>query len=150
MTGEKKSLTKEQWENMECVLGGQFGCVRLSIDGYEVSLSREVIKKNTLGIVVYVGGIARGAWFSVDDDGSPKYEEARRFWRKSGTALYTAKKKAELIKAFGKKKATETFELDKKIYVCTPHWASFSSLKRHLIKNNHNIEISKEAGDSDS
>lgn len=137
---QRKLPTKEQWETIQAVFSGLYGAIELQIDGYKVQLQRRLISVNTLATRCYVNEHYKGKWSTENQDGTWD-EEARRFYQLTSKSLNSTKNKKELIKIFGIRKARKDFGLDKKFYFRPPYWNSFSSFKRHVLKENYDIEL---------
>lgn len=128
-------MTKEQWKEAENALKSLFNYVKLKIDGYEVSLHLERIDTYKNGITVYINGKFDGNWLFQE------CEERRRFCRKIEKSMVTSKQKAE-FKKLPKKLQKEYQEFyNRKYEYYNFYWTSFNTLKRHLIKENENIEL---------
>lgn len=146
MTEERKVLTKEEWEYFLTSLSGIYGRVELLVDGFKVNVQRQLVKKNSLANVVYVNGKIKGEWYAhhkLSEKNPIVPEETRRFFRQTVRAFHSAKRIAEHEKAFGKRFTKKHVYYDK-LVLYTPLWSSATTLKRHLLKHNHNIEIVKE------
>lgn len=131
-----------QWNGIENTLDNVlFQEVRLLIDGYRVAARKVVTGKNQLGILIYVNGEIRGEWVTAADDGEP-VEVARRFWREKRRSLYPPKKRAQLVKAYGKRRVRQYFpDIDKVLRIWLPEWKSARALRRHLVKHNDDIRV---------
>lgn len=125
--------TKEQWALIEERLNRQFARVELEVDGYKLTLTTCLVKRQ-LWILPYVNGEFKGIWMTQGT------EEARRFMRLRSRAMYSPKRKRALEKAVGKKHAREMGS-EKKLESYTWEWPSFGPLKRHLIKNSERIKL---------
>lgn len=131
MDNDAKSLTKQQWVEVEKCATSLFGKqVDLLIDGFKVSLEMEPKDRYHNVIMVYINDIIDGKKLMED------CEERRRFWCPHTRSLIPVKpekgwKKAEWEAL--RKKHSYTYYL--------PWWTSFNALRRHLIKNNQSIEI---------
>lgn len=130
-------MTKEEWDKVQAQIeksvGGQ---AKLKIDGYEVNLYLipESTYKNQ--IAVYVNGYIKMEWCvakTAEAEAIRKrfYSEHKKCCLKKPCRRLTKNEQAAFEKA--KKECTYSYYL--------PYWSSFSSLKRHLIKNNNSIEI---------
>lgn len=128
-------ITKDQWTALEQELSSVFGRVELAVDGHAVTL--EVQKhKMRLVIAVFVGGWMRGEWLSK------KTEEATRFCRPVQFSLFSPSRKKSIASGFSKTAIKKHFpDFDKKCVYYSSCWLSFSSMKRHLIKNNTLISV---------
>ena len=130
-------ITKDQWGEIETHLSYAFGCAKLTCDGYEVTL--QVVSVNTLqyGIMVYVNGLFNGKWLIED------CEERRRFLRPTQRFLWSAKERVAMLKIYGGKRAQkkDVERINRKITWYSSHWTSVKSLRRHLEKNNRELEV---------
>lgn len=131
-------LTKEQWDEIEKQLSGTFGYVKLMVDGYNVSLSIEPIKKLRLAICIYVNGFIN---FKGDEE---HLEIQRRFWSVRKRFVYSAK-----YRKYAKRQSRATRKMlgsdeNQTIEQHLPWFNSFKTLKAHLIKNNESIELIEE------
>lgn len=128
-------MTKEEWSKVEKALQSLYTQVVLNIDGYKINLHLERMNTFKNVITVYVNGEFKGKWLLEE------CEERRRFFRKREKSLISAKDRKALNKL--PKKERKEFEEDYggKYSWYEPWWTSFSSLKRHLIKENESIEL---------
>jgi hypothetical protein len=130
-------ITKEQWQQIETELSHSFGRARLTCDGFDVAL--EVTRIDTLkyGILVFVNGVSKGRWIIED------CEERRRFLRPVQRFIYTAKMRADLIKILGGRRArkAEVERINEKMTFYFSYWTSVTALRRHLEKNNQQVEL---------
>lgn len=139
----EKTLTKEEWAQVEKTLSGIYGRVELLVDDLKVLLSREQVSKNTLGIVVFIEGRVNGAWFGATNDcpEQPYTYPKHRY-------VYTAKSRAEqkkIIQKFGKKQSAgigiTIDKIDKKITLWQPMFPSAKAVRRHYEKTFNSIEL---------
>jgi hypothetical protein len=142
----RKVPTKEEWDFVDKQLSGTFGDVAMLVDGYDVVLCRRLISKNVLSNVVYIDKTIKAEWLihhKLSEKKPVVHEVARRFYRKKITSVHktTDIKRAE--RDLGKRLAKK-WGYHEKFVSYSAHWPSVASLKRHLLKNNHNIEIVKE------
>jgi hypothetical protein len=129
-------ITKEQWAEVGQKLSNTYGSAELIVDGYNLTL--QVIKVRGLKheIVIYVDGHIKGEWITKN------CEERRRFMRPKHTNLWSAKKKASMTKGLSKAAVKVCYPfLDEKFTSYSSFWPSFTSLKRHLLKNNSSISL---------
>lgn len=146
-TGKRQVPTKEQWELIIQNLSGLFGSVNLLADGYKLTVRRTLTGKNTLGSVVFVNGEVKGLWMvshKLSEKNPAVPEEARRFYQPRARSMWSQKQRRNAEKAFGKKCAREHGYYEKILFY-SPCWQSATALKRHLLKNNTNITLIKEA-----
>ncbi|WP_299001747.1 hypothetical protein [uncultured Shewanella sp.] len=125
------AITVEQWQQIEKEMSGVFGRVEFLLNGTKINLEKQFIAENRLGILVFINGSINHGLCYAD----PLDPIAQQVWRKRSKALYSAKKKAELLKGFGKRRAKEWFpNIDKKREWLEPYFPQFGSLKRQYSK----------------
>ncbi len=131
-------MTKEDWDKVQENLNYLYSTVILAIDGYNVTLQLEPVSAMKNHIAIYIDNKVKGEWLTEE------CEERRRFMCKHTKNLFT---KSKLIngKKVSKREMKHIEEMLKdpknKYDVYLPWWTNFNSLKKHLIKNNENIEI---------
>ncbi len=135
VTAAPSKLTPEQWKRIEDALGFAYGSAELEVDGYRLLLRVAHVGPLKLKITPFVNGWMRGEWLGKE------CEERRRFFRPVVLRLFSHADKAKWIKACGKKRAYEMFELDKTRTYWFFAWPSFGPLKRHLVKHNASIRL---------
>ena len=125
-------MNKEEWNDVENKLQSFFDMAKLRCDGYEVTLRLERLNQYKNAIMVYVNGVFKGEWLNGES------EEAKRFYNKVTKTLSNSRSKAfkKLPKKLQKELKTE---YSYSYYL--PYWTSFSSLKRHFIRENKSIEL---------
>lgn len=128
-------LTKEQKAFIFKQLNSLFKTVYLMCDGYEITLKIERYKMK-LVIGIYVNGSIKGDWF-IDSKNHPE----SKFLAIRHKSHYSAKNKAEIIKAFGKREANKRFDLDKKYEYRLPYFNTAQVALNHLIKVSESIEL---------
>ncbi len=127
-------MTADDWKQVEEKLSGVFGSVNLKIDGYNITIQRSLISKNTLANMVYVNGEFQGKWLGED------CEERRRFCCSNSRCFTSKKTIAKYARVFGKK--SEIYKNAITVYTYyMPSWNSFKRMKSHFIKNNKSIEL---------
>lgn len=127
--------TAEQWKLAERELESIFGTVELQCDSYRLALRVACVSVRKFTITFYVDGWMKGEWITKD------CEERRRFFRPVIKAVFPPKFIRAMAKCMGKKKAEA--EYSKKLTHYEPWWDSFGALKRHLLKNNQLVTITK-------
>ena len=134
-------LTKEQWQHVEQTLSGTYGVVDLMVDGKKVTFQRGLVDENRLGIMTYVNGQFKGAWYSIDSE----HDEARYLCKKSKFAR-TKKQRDELKK--WRKGLLKKMEInpDEKIEYRTPVWPSVTAIRRYYQKTFTSIELIEAIG----
>lgn len=133
-------MTSEEWKKVEERLKSLHDIVKLKCDEYEVSLALGRVSQFKNEILVYIGGVFKGAWLSIE------CEERRRFLREVSKSTYSRKQKEHFKKLSKKTQKEIGIDINRTYSYYMPTWTSFNALKRHLIKNNANIElINKEA-----
>jgi len=130
-------LTTQDWKEVKENPKLFYSNVRLKCDGYEVTLVLGRIAQFENAILVYVNGEMRGKWLTED------CQERRRFMQPVKKSLYSQKQKAAMKKMSKKFRTKYDIDPDKAYTYYRPHWKSFNSLKRHLIKHNESIELVK-------
>ncbi|AXV78906.1 MULTISPECIES: hypothetical protein [Ralstonia solanacearum species complex] len=130
------TLTREQIIAIDYELSRPYGMARLECDGYRVDVHVERAKGLSYILMVYVNGGWHPAWTKGE------CEEAKRFMRPVSRSLFTAKRKADLTKAFGKRGVKQAFpDLDKKITQYMPTWSSAKPMLRHFLKTCSDISL---------
>lgn len=131
------AISKDQWQKIEQELSHAFGSVKLKCDGYVVALHVSQIDALQYGIAVFVNGYSRGKWLIED------CEERRRFLRPIERFLYNAKERAEFLKIWGGKRApkAKVEHFNRKFTTYSTYWTSVKSLRRHIEKNNQDLEV---------
>ena len=126
-------MNEKEWKEIEIKLQLQYNPVHIVCDGHKVTLvlERTTVYKNH--IAVYIDKKMKLSWLTEDCD------IRRRFTCPRTKAVIVGKRKKELTKGLGKKDLAEFDKRNKYTYF-TPYWTAFSSLKKHLIKNNKSIE----------
>jgi len=134
------SLTKDQWNQVRAELdcAGSYGKCVLMINEVRITLMREFISKNKVSIVVYRDGYIslKGCW-PKDAEHTP---ELVSVYRKRSKAAYAEKKKAELIKVFGKREARKVFDIDRVSVWYEPWFPTYGALERQY-KKLENVEL---------
>lgn len=134
-------MTKEEWKDVEGDLRGAYGAVKLTIDGFDISLQRQ-IDNNHIVTTIYVDGSIK-----VINLGGEETEINRRFYRPSTRYLRKMKpgenreKEIRKLKRLGLGKYADIYQ--KRVTMFWPWWNNFNSMKKHLIKNNESIEFAK-------
>lgn len=138
MSTEPKSLTSEQWTRIEMLLRELYMRVRLVIDGYAIDLMlvRDGVYRNV--VLVTINGEIGGKWLFEDCD------ERRSFMQRTKRHVISGTKRAEFIRAVGKRYAKKSAML-KPYDSFNSGWKSFRALKKHLVANNQSIELLEDA-----
>lgn len=131
------AITKEQWQKIEQELSFAYGSAKLKCDGYDVGLYVTLIDTLQYGILVYVNGQFQGKWLMED------CEERRRFLRPVERFLYNAKEREQFLKIWGGKRApkSKVEQYNRKFTTYCNYWMSVKSLRRHIEKNNKEVEL---------
>lgn len=130
-------LSKEQKAFILKTLNSQFQMIYLMCDGYEVSLKLERVQNLKLAIGIYVNGWMKGGWLL-----NPKEHAESRFFPNRTKSIYSPKKKEEIIKVFGKRRAYKEFpNLDGKIQMKSTHFSTAQSAINHLSKVSESIVL---------
>ena len=127
------------WAIAESQLKTPFGYARFRIDGYQITVRRQLDSKDHLDFVVYVNGEIQGKWFL-----NSEYEHLMKFYRRSERPLFTKKTIESLLKGYTKKELQDKIErlgLDKTITRYFPSFGRFAALKKSFIANNQSIEL---------
>ena len=133
-------MTKDEWELVRGKLSVSFGLVDLIVDGYLLHLKVQQTGPLKYEILPYVNGKFEGRWITQ------KTDECIRFMCPKTVSLYSRADKARITKGLTKRQVKDFFpDLDKTGTYYQWGWASFTSLKRHLLANNKSIELKKEA-----
>lgn len=125
------SISKEQWEQIERDLTG-FTRIEFISGDLKVSVSRKRVSENKLGLVVYLNGEIDLGLISVKE--SEHNDDIKKFWRRRSRAVYSAADKARIIKAFGKREAKKSFNLDRASIWYEPVFPTTKALIRQFKK----------------
>lgn len=126
-------MTKEEWKKVADWWGTGLGCVKMEIDGHEISLYNAISKSRMIVCVeIYVDGYIKTECSKAGN------EIGDRFWMRVKKPLYSPKRLKELIKAFGKRSKEAK---QKYIEYNYPSWRSFSAFKRHISEKNKEIRL---------
>jgi len=125
-------MTGQDWKKVEDALSSPYGQAKLLVDGYEVRLEVDRLKGLQFAIWVWVDGWIKTEWATADS------EIGRRFYRPAQSYAFSADMRKALNAVPKKHRPADPGE---KITSYMPHWLSFGPLKRHLLKNNQNIEL---------
>lgn len=129
-------LTKEQKAFVLKQLESPLNSVDLQCDGFKITL-RLVRHNLRLVVCIWINDWFKGEWCNVD----AKHPETKYLPSKS-KAFFSPKRKAEIIKAFGKRKAKQLFPmLDEKVEYRINSFSSPKTALAHLIKVSENIEL---------
>ena len=138
-------MTKDEWQRVEKALSGYTGKVTLLVEGREIFFGRGLVKKNTIGIVVFIDKEAKKEWGGLKND-----HPEQRFYYPKEFFFYTAKSR-EVIKKMSprelKRCKISKGEANKKEIHFTPMWPSVSAIKRHYSKNFPTAELIAATGD---
>jgi hypothetical protein len=119
---------------MERCGSGFFGRAEFLIDGYRVTLQRELISKDRLGLMTYVGGRFKSTWVVENS------EEARRFFFLKSQCLLRGKGAQSLKKKIGKR-SYEQFKDKCRYQYYTPVWSSVNAALSAFLTRNVSIEL---------
>jgi len=134
MDTPRRVPSKEQWAALEQKLTGFMGSARLLVDGFELTLQVQKMGALKYCVVPFVNGHWHGRWFIEQEDGQD-CEEARRFFQLRSRFLWKKKDRSKIARLMGKDKANKKNEWR------VGRWTSVPALRRHLLANNHHIEI---------
>lgn len=130
MENNRKRLNEEQWKAVEEKATSLYTYASLLVDGYRVDLQLAPDGPYKNVILVYVNG--KIDWEKLTED----CDERRRFYCPVTKKLLPAKPmKGWKAKEWQKRRQETAYT------TYFPWWKSFGALKRHLQKNNHDIEI---------
>lgn len=129
-------LTKEQKAFVLKQLESQFNQIELDCDGFKIQLSLKPYKMR-LVVDIYINNWFKGEWLGYrGEHAETKYLPIKR------RPFYTPKRKAEIIKALGKREAKKTFpNLDAVHESRTSFFTSPKAALAHLIKVSESIEL---------
>jgi hypothetical protein len=134
-------MTKEDWARIEKALGGIYGYAKLQVDGREVTFQRQLVSKNSLGVITYVDGHMKGVWLSPREE----YPE-RRYMRPFSRYIYPAKQREKIKKMPKWMKKDLRIDPDEKIQLFSSIWPSATAIRRHYQKTFTSIELIEEVG----
>ena len=129
-------LTKEQKTFILKQLESPLNHIELDCDGFKIWLSLKRYKMR-LVIDIYINGVFKGEWLGfTETHPETKYLPIKR------RPYYTPKRKAEIIKALGKREAKKMFpKLDEVHEGRTSFFTSPKAALSHLIKVSDSIEL---------
>lgn len=131
-------MQQEDWDVLKAQMSRPYGSMELQCDQYKVALQQAISSKNkSWSTVVYVDGVFKGLWLSMEN-GEPTHDEGRRFMHKMTRSMHGRKIIDEVRKTLGKREA-DKWAAEKFVHL-SPCWTSFNSLKKHLLANNTSIE----------
>lgn len=138
-----KTLTKDQWQQVEKELSYPFGNVKFICDGFDIAAVVKQIKPLKHVIEIYVNDHIKGSWYMGD------FEESKKFWCPKTLWLYKAPARAEAKKKLTNRRL-DTWHKDfykniaeshKVMY--SPHWSTPSAFCRNIRKTCTSIELIK-------
>jgi hypothetical protein len=132
----ENNMTNDDWKDAEVSLSGVHGYARFEIDGYKVTVRKELMNQTTLVYAPYVNGELIGKWFTS----TPPAPEATKFFNTRIKKLHDAKF-IGIMRKYDKKQA-ELLEA-KTISSVHPWFKSFAALKKSFIANNNSIKLIK-------
>lgn len=128
-------LNKEQWQSFEQEAERLYHSTKLRCDGFELTVRKEMVGRNRLGLAVYVNGRIKGEWLMAERN-CPEL----RFMRPHERFLYSPKERQRVVKECGKR-WSEKSGVNKKYTIYLPWWTSATALRRHLVKHCQQIEL---------
>jgi hypothetical protein len=143
MTTAKSKLSKEDFDRIVGLDKKIFGDLKIQLDDYVVTYSLEHSSATKAHVMTYVNNHFSGSWCRAKEN-CPE----QQFLKKKEVSLYSPKEKKQLIKDFGKRKAAQFFEIDKKSHFYSPYWPSWKAVANHLKKiavNFDKVELIKES-----
>jgi hypothetical protein len=129
-------MTPEDWKYIERRLNAPCNFVKLSCDGYDVTLMVLPVKDLRNGIFVWVNGIRRGKWLFEE------CEESRRFLRRVEKPYY--KPEEQKLEKRLAKILKRPSNHDKKFVYWRDYWTNVTALRRHFTRNNQDIQLVRE------
>ena len=130
MENPRKRLTAEQWQAVEKLATSLYTHASLLVDGYRLDL--QLVPDGPYKNIIFVYMDGKIDWGKLTKD----CDERRRFCRPVTKYLLPAKPpKSWKPKEWQRRRRETAFT------AYYPWWTSFDPLKRHLVKNNHDIEI---------
>ena len=130
-------LTAQQWKEIENAVT-IFHQVTLNVDGYHIGIAKELNdKKNKLYYMVWVNNKFDSA------DCNLKSDIGKRFYNRLHFFFPKKKDYNITVKELGKRVAKRIWghEPQKKLYMFSPNYTSFRTIKKVLTENNQSIEI---------
>ena len=130
------SLSQEQKAFILKQLESQFNNVELNCDGYVINLSLSRYKMR-LVVDIHINGWFKGEWLN-----STKGHPETKYLPIKKRAFFTPKRKAEIVKAFGKRAAKKMFpKLDEVHESRSCFFTSPQAALSHLIKVSDSVEL---------
>jgi len=130
-------MKKDDWEKVIIALSGVKGLATLLVDGQEINLVKQVVKKNRLGIVSYVAGEFNKDWLRSD----MQFDE-QKFLRPRSAHIYSSKDRILLRKMTPKRrKQICAKDPDTKVHYYSAIWDSVASIRRHYEKSFNDIKL---------
>lgn len=134
-------MTKEDWAKIDKALGGLYGFAKLTVDGREVQLQRQLVSKNQLGIVTFVDGHFNGGWVLPSNEHSKQ-----RFLRKVERFVYSEKTRKSWKKLSKRRQKEWGLDPDRKSHYFSPIWPSVTAIRRHYQKTFASMELVEVVG----
>ena len=135
-------MTTQEWKQAEESMKGLFARIKLEVDGYNVSIVKE-LHRDKFNYIIYINGELCGKWFNQDD--KEFLEIRQRFYREVTCRAYSYRKKEEILSGVKSKKMLaeyiEKLGLDRTYSYYQMTFNSFKSVKAKLIKNNKSIKL---------
>ena len=132
------TLTKDEWAKVETALSGLIGHVKLKVDGRIITLDRTFIKKNRLGIIVYVDGTLNLKWcFPAAGESFAEtryYRPVSRWYWTPASRARLKKKSKRFLKEMG-------YDPDRKLLHYSYYWTDPAAIRRHYQKIFTSIEL---------
>lgn len=135
-------MTTQEWQQAEEKMKGLYGYLKLEVDGFNITLSKELCK-DAFKYFVYIDGEFCGKWLL---DKNTEYSDIRhRFYRLVTKRIISVQKKKQVLSHIKSKKIQaeyiERYDLDKTYSYWDISFSSFKALKSQLIKNNKSIKL---------
>lgn len=129
-------MDKEQKAKLIGELSLPWGQVELMCDGFRVSLQVRQEKPLKYVVAIWVNGKMNTAWCDLKSEHPEK-----KFLRLIEKSFYSAAKKAELIKAVGKRCAEKDFNVNGKFGYYVPVFITPSSAINQILKVSERVEV---------
>lgn len=86
-------ITKDEWAEIENKLKSLYCDIRFTLDGRKVTVQKQMISNNQLGLAVFIDGILRGG---AGMPGNEKYDPlTQKVWRRTSKSFLSHYKKIE-------------------------------------------------------
>ena len=128
-------MTNQEWQYANDELNRLCGIVKLEIDGYRISICKQLKSDTVFVYFIYVNGEFCGKWLS---DGC---EIPTKFYCRKAKKLFP-KRHIDYMRAAKCFTKAEISEHESKEHISYQPWfGSFASLKKSFIANNTSIQL---------